>query len=58
MVKWDRLTDKGTAPLKTEPKSATPRACTLCHFTRRKVPPYSLLCTCGRPSPVIVRFQS
>jgi hypothetical protein len=43
MVKWDRLTDKGTAPLKTEPKSATPRACTLCHFTRRKVPPYSLL---------------
>jgi hypothetical protein len=38
MSKWDRLTDKGTAPLKIEPRSATQRACTLCHFTRRKVP--------------------
>ena len=38
MVKWDRLTGKGTAPLNIEPRSSTPRACTLCHFTRRKVP--------------------
>ena len=38
MVKWDRLTGKGTAPLNIEPRSATPRACSLCHFTRRKVP--------------------
>ena len=39
MVKWDRVSDKGTAPLKTESKPGVPRACTLCHFTRRKVPP-------------------
>lgn len=43
MVKWDRLTGKGTAPLKIEPRSATPRACSLCHFTRRKVPPSQVL---------------
>jgi len=51
MVKWDRVTDKGTAPLKTDSKSA-PRACTLCHLTRRKVP----LLVCMRFAAIIPRI--
>lgn len=37
MVKWDRITDKGTAPLNVEPRQTVPRACTLCSLSKRKV---------------------
>ena len=37
MMKWDRISDKGTAPLNVEPRSTGPRACTLCSLAKRKV---------------------
>ena len=37
MVKWDRVTDKGTAPLNVEARPTGPRSCTLCSLTKRKV---------------------
>jgi hypothetical protein len=37
MVKWDRQSDKGTAPLNTEPRISGPRSCTLCALIKRKV---------------------
>lgn len=37
MVKWDRVSDKGTAPLNTEPRASGPRSCTLCSLIKRKV---------------------
>ena len=37
LVKWDRVTDKGTAPLNVEPRPTGPRSCTLCSLTKRKV---------------------
>lgn len=37
MVKWDRVTDKGTAPLNVEARTTGPRSCTLCHITKRRV---------------------
>jgi hypothetical protein len=39
MVKWDRVTDKGTAPLNVEPRHPTQRSCTLCYLIKKKVPP-------------------
>jgi len=40
LVKWDRTSDKGTAPLSVERRSTGPRTCTLCYISKRKV--YSL----------------
>jgi hypothetical protein len=37
MVKWDRTTDRGTAPLNVEPRASGPRSCTLCSLIKRKV---------------------
>jgi hypothetical protein len=37
LVKWDRITDKGTAPLNVEARPTGPRSCTLCYLTKRKV---------------------
>ena len=37
MVKWDRVSDKGTAPLNVESRPTGPRSCTLCSLTKRKV---------------------
>ena len=37
IVKWDRTSDKGTAPLNVEPRPQGPRSCTLCSVTKRKV---------------------
>ena len=38
LVKWDRTTDKGTAPLlNVERRSTGPRTCTLCYISKRKV---------------------
>jgi len=37
MVKWDRVTDKGTAPLNVEARTTGPRSCTLCYVTKRRV---------------------
>ena len=37
LVKWDRTTDKGTAPLNVEARPTGPRSCTLCYLTKRKV---------------------
>jgi hypothetical protein len=39
MVKWDRVTDKGTAPLNVEPRHPTQRSCTLCYLIKKKVVP-------------------
>ena len=43
IVKWDRTSDKGTAPLNMEPRSQGPRSCTLCSILKRKVLPAHLL---------------
>jgi hypothetical protein len=51
-VKWDRVSDKGTAPLNVEPRPTGPRSCTLCHVHKKKVscPFFSLLyITMGSP---------
>jgi hypothetical protein len=40
MVKWDRITDKGTAPLNVETRPTGPRSCTLCYLTKRRVSPF------------------
>lgn len=37
IVKWDRTSDKGTAPLNMEPRPHGPRSCTLCAILKRKV---------------------
>src|SRR5271170_6812198 len=37
IVKWDRTSDKGTAPLNMEPRPHGPRSCTLCSVLKRKV---------------------
>ena len=39
IVKWDRTSDKGTAPLNMEPRPQGPRSCTLCSILKRKVYP-------------------
>ena len=38
LVKWDRTSDKGTAPLNMEPRYTGPRSCTLCYLSKKKVP--------------------
>lgn len=37
MVKWDRVTDKGTAPLNVEPRHPVQKSCTLCYLVKKKV---------------------
>ena len=37
LVKWDRVSDKGNAPLNVAPRPTGPRSCTLCYITKRKV---------------------
>jgi hypothetical protein len=40
LVKWDRVSDKGTAPLNIEPRPPpVPRVCILCYIVKRKVEP-------------------
>jgi hypothetical protein len=38
LVKWDRVSDKGTAPLNLPPRPPrVPKSCVLCHLIKRKV---------------------
>jgi len=39
MVKWDRTSNKGTAPLNVAPRTNGPRSCALCHVIKKRVPP-------------------
>ena len=43
MVKWDRTSDKGSAPLNVAPRSSGYRSCTLCCLRKKKVWTISLL---------------
>lgn len=47
MVKWDRVTDKGTAPLNVLPSHHVQKSCILCYLVKKKVPTLSVQVVTG-----------